>query len=67
MLGLKLMQLVKSYAENEKCFQIQWQTPDFNHKAIEFYKKLGGVSKKKERFFLVKGRAARRIRSGPIT
>ncbi|MEO9485045.1 MAG: GNAT family N-acetyltransferase [Ekhidna sp.] len=49
--GTKLMQLIKSYAEEERCFQMQWQTPAFNKSAIEFYKKLGAVSKSKERFF----------------
>lgn len=49
--GTRMMHLVKSYGERENCFQVQWQTPDFNDKAITFYKKLGGVSKKKERFF----------------
>ncbi|MEP1032977.1 GNAT family N-acetyltransferase [Ekhidna sp.] len=49
--GSKLMQMVKSYAEQEDCFQIQWQTPDFNKQAIDFYKKLGAVAKTKQRFF----------------
>lgn len=50
-IGSKLMQLVKAYAEQQNCFQVQWQTPDFNHKAIKFYHNLGAVSKTKERFF----------------
>lgn len=50
-IGSKLMQLVKAYAEQQNCFQVQWQTPDFNDKAIKFYHNLGAVSKTKERFF----------------
>ncbi|WP_436516828.1 N-acetyltransferase family protein [Ekhidna sp. To15] len=52
-MGTKLMQLVKSYAEQEGCFEIQWQTPIFNREAIRFYKRIGSVSKEKERFFWV--------------
>ncbi len=50
-IGTKLMELVKAYAEKEGCFQVQWQTPDFNRNAIKFYKKMGALSKSKERFF----------------
>ncbi len=50
-LGRSLMQYVWDYAVEAGISEIQWQTPDFNVNAIEFYKKLGAVSKKKERFF----------------
>lgn len=50
-LGARLMDLAKSYAKQENCFQVQWQTPKFNQKAIDFYKKIGAQSKEKERFF----------------
>jgi len=49
--GTQLMNLLKSYAEEENCFQMQWQTPAFNKSAISFYRKIGGVSKEKHRFF----------------
>lgn len=49
-LGLQLMQEIKTYAKNEECNIIQWQTPNFNNNAIRFYKKLGATSKNKERF-----------------
>lgn len=49
--GTQLMDLIKSYAEEENCFQIQWHTPTFNKSAIAFYKKIGGVPKEKQRFF----------------
>ncbi|MGY6648517.1 N-acetyltransferase family protein [Wenyingzhuangia sp. IMCC45574] len=51
--GAQLMEKVKEYAKREGCAEVQWQTPDFNTKAIEFYKKLGASSKTKERFFWV--------------
>jgi len=51
-LGSSLMEKVKEYAKNKNCKIIQWQTPDFNQKAIDFYTKIGGVSKTKERFCL---------------
>jgi hypothetical protein len=35
-----------------KCNHIQWQTPDFNKRAIKFYERIGGISKSKERYFL---------------
>ncbi len=31
---------------------IQWQTPIFNQQTIYFYRKIGGISKTKERFWL---------------
>ena len=51
-LGKLLMEKIKEYAKNENCSTIQWQTPDFNKKAINFYQKVGGRSKTKERFYL---------------
>ena len=51
-LGTGLMEKIKEYAKVENCKIIQWQTPVFNQKAIDFYRKIGGVSKTKERFCL---------------
>ncbi len=51
-LGGLLMGKISEYAKNQKCSIIQWQTPDFNKKAIDFYRKFGGISKSKERFYL---------------
>ncbi|WP_103071582.1 GNAT family N-acetyltransferase [Aquimarina sediminis] len=50
-LGTQLMRKIKEYARLENCKVIQWQTPDFNVEAINFYHKIGGISKSKERFF----------------
>jgi len=41
---------IKAYGKAINCSEIQWQTPDFNKEAIDFYKKLGADSKTKERF-----------------
>lgn len=51
-LGGLLLEKIKEYAKNQNCIIIQWQTPDFNNKAIDFYRKIGGISKSKERFYL---------------
>lgn len=50
-LGHKLMDEVKRYAATENCKEVQWHTPEFNAKAIQFYTKIGATSKTKVRFF----------------
>ena len=50
-LGTLIMLEIKDFAKKEYCTHIQWQTPNFNTKAIQFYKKLGATYKTKERFF----------------
>jgi|TARA_R100000789_G_C3012925_1_gene151780 GNAT superfamily N-acetyltransferase len=49
-IGAQIMNKIKVYAKSINCSEIQWQTPDFNKEAIDFYKKLGADSKTKERF-----------------
>lgn len=49
-IGHKIMDRIKEYAKTQNCEKIQWQTPDFNEKAIVFYKKIGASSKTKKRF-----------------
>jgi GNAT superfamily N-acetyltransferase len=51
-LGKVIMEKIKEYGKTQNCNSIQWQTPDFNERAIEFYNKIGGKSKSKERFYL---------------
>ena len=51
-LGKQLMEEIKEYAIAENCIEIQWQTPNFNSRAISFYKRLGSELKTKQRFFL---------------
>jgi len=50
-LGKKLFDEVINYKNKLNCSHIQWQTPNDNIKAINFYKKIGAISKNKERFF----------------
>lgn len=51
-LGKLIIEKVKEYGKTQDCNLMQWQTPDSNKRAIEFYNKIGGKSKSKERFYL---------------
>jgi GNAT superfamily N-acetyltransferase len=51
-LGKKIIAKIKEYGKQESCINMQWQTPNFNQKAIQFYNKIGATTKTKERFFL---------------
>ena len=50
-IGSLMLEKVRQYAKDEQCLMVQWQTPSFNIKAIDFYKKMGALSKNKERFY----------------
>lgn len=49
-IGEEIMQKLKEIARQNTCVNIQWQTPDFNTRAIGFYERVGGVGKNKVRF-----------------
>lgn len=49
-IGEKIMQSLMLEARKHNCDNIQWQTPAFNEPAIRFYRRLGAVSKEKQRF-----------------
>ncbi|MBS9463386.1 GNAT family N-acetyltransferase [Flagellimonas sp. 389] len=51
-IGEKLMHRIKVEGEQMGCRRMEWQTPDFNHRAIKFYYRIGASSRTKERFFL---------------
>jgi GNAT superfamily N-acetyltransferase len=51
-LGEKLIREVAKLAREKNCVNVQWQTPDWNSKAMNFYRRLGATSKNKVRFFL---------------
>lgn len=51
-LGEKLIREVAKLAKEKNCVNVQWQTPDWNLGAMNFYKRLGAISKNKVRFFL---------------
>lgn len=49
--GFKLMQQLKSFAQQNMINTIQWQTPKDNLLAIAFYQNLGAIKKEKQRFY----------------
>lgn len=51
-LGEQLVNKIKEEACLHQCNHIQWQTPDFNTRAMKFYDRIGATSKSKERYFL---------------
>lgn len=51
-IGEKLVTRIKVEGRKLGCTHIQWQTPDFNKRAIKFYHRIGATGKSKERFFL---------------
>jgi GNAT superfamily N-acetyltransferase len=51
-IGEQLVRKIEEEGRKFGCCLIQWQTPDFNVRAIKFYKRIGAKSKIKERFFL---------------
>lgn len=50
-IGRAIMQRIQAEAQQMGVQEIQWQTPEFNTGAIQFYHRLGAKSKAKERFF----------------
>ncbi len=52
-IGQEIMKRIQNVAKENKCVNIQWQTPEFNVRAIKFYVGLGSTGKQKMRFFLV--------------
>jgi L-amino acid N-acyltransferase YncA len=51
-LGEQLLREVAKLAKEKSCVNVQWQTPDWNLGAMNFYNRLGATSKNKVRFFL---------------
>lgn len=51
-IGEQIMKEIAKQAIAMDCHQIQWQTPEFNTKALKFYHRIGAVSKLKYRLFL---------------
>lgn len=51
-IGEQLINRIKTEGYKLGCSTIQWQTPDFNTRAIKFYKRIGATTKSKERCFL---------------
>ena len=51
-IGEVLMEKLKEIAVENNCINIQWQTPQFNTRAIKFYNRIGAKGKDKVRFTL---------------
>lgn len=51
-IGEQLIERIKEETSEMGCSLIQWQTPDFNTRAMKFYDRIGANSKTKERYFL---------------
>lgn len=51
-IGAAIMDKIREVAREHNCKNIQWQTPEFNARAIKFYVGLGSTGKQKMRFFL---------------
>ena len=51
-IGKVLIEKLKEIAAENNCINIQWQTPEFNTRAIKFYNRIGAKGKDKVRFTL---------------
>ncbi|MBB5211969.1 GNAT family N-acetyltransferase [Microbulbifer hydrolyticus] len=51
-IGRQLINATVDYARQRGLKEMQWQTPEWNHRAIEFYRSLGAQALEKQRFYL---------------
>lgn len=51
-IGEVLIDKLKQIGIENNCINIQWQTPEFNERAIKFYNRIGANGKDKVRFTL---------------
>jgi ribosomal protein S18 acetylase RimI-like enzyme len=51
-IGEKLVHVIVEHAQTLGCEQIQWQTPEWNERAIKFDYRIGATSKPKLRMYL---------------
>lgn len=51
-IGQVLIEKVKETGQLNGCINMQWQTPEFNERAIQFYNRIGAIGKGKVRFCL---------------
>lgn len=52
-IGEAIMKKIIEVAKAKDCVNVQWQTPDFNEKAIRFYKRIGATYLSKKRFSIL--------------
>lgn len=51
-IGEVLIEKLKQIGTKQNCINLQWQTPQFNERAIKFYNRIGAKEKDKVRFTL---------------
>lgn len=51
-IGQALIEKIEEIGKSQNCINMQWQTPDFNVRAIKFYNRIGASGKEKIRFTL---------------
>lgn len=51
-IGEVLIEKLKAIALSKNCVNMQWQTPEFNKRAVKFYHRVGASGKEKLRFTL---------------
>lgn len=51
-IGQVLIEKIKETGQLNGCINMQWQTPEFNERAIQFYNRIGATGKNKVRFCL---------------
>jgi GNAT superfamily N-acetyltransferase len=60
-IGMALLSAVTKLAVDEGCFGLRWEVLDWNHPAIEFYKKLGATFLNERKVVAFDGAAMRRV------
>ena len=51
-IGEEIMRTIITIAQESTCVNVQWQTPEFNVRAMKFYRRIGGVGQRKMRFLI---------------
>ncbi|HSD09108.1 GNAT family N-acetyltransferase [Flavobacterium sp.] len=51
-IGEAIIKKLRQIATAKNCVNMQWHTPQFNERAINFYRRFGGTVKDKVRFYL---------------
>lgn len=65
--GRLLMAAVQAFAREKSCAELQWQTPDWNLRAMHFYASLGARGSAKQRYALSLDDAANHKPSTDLT
>jgi GNAT superfamily N-acetyltransferase len=63
-IGMALLSAVAKLAADEGCFGLRWEVLDWNHPAIQFYKKLGATFLNERKVVTFDENAMRRVAAG---